>query len=73
MDLNKGIKYVEIDRETVSNEIFALLDVVDSGLEGDLDNLMYDSDTEFVLEESLENELDSDDEPLNLLVAETNY
>ena len=73
MGLNMGIKYVEIDRETVSNEIFALFDVVDSGLEGDLDNLMYDSDTEFVLEESLENELDSDDEPLNLLVAEANY
>ena len=68
MGLNKGIKYVEIDREIVSNEIFALLDVVDSGLEVDLDNLMYDSDTEFVLEESLENELDSDDEPINLLV-----
>ena len=73
MGLNMGIKYVEIDRETVSNEIFALFDVVDSGLEGDLDNLMYDSDTEFVLEESLENELDSDDELLNLLVAEANY
>ena len=31
---------------------------------------MIDWDTEFVLEESLENELDSDDEPLNLLVPE---
>ena len=31
------------------------------------------SDTEFVSEESLENELDSDDEPLNLLVPEANY
>ena len=29
--------------------------------------------TEFVLEESLENELDSDDKPLNLIVPEGNY
>ena len=33
---------------------------------------MNDSDTKFVLEERLENELDSDDELLNLLVPEAN-
>ena len=43
-------------------KIFALLDEVNSDLEDDTDNLMKDSDTKFVLEESLENELDSDDE-----------
>ena len=50
-----------------------MLDEVNSDLEDDIDNLMNDSDTEFVLEESLENELDSDDESLNLLVPEGNY
>ena len=50
-----------------------MLDEVNSDLEDDIDNLMNNSDTEFVLEESLENELDSDDEPLNLLVPGDNY
>ena len=66
-------KYVEIDRETGSDEIFAFLHEVDNDLEDDIDNLMNDSDTEFVLEESSENELDFDDEPLNLLVPEANH
>ena len=43
---------------------------VNSVLEDDIDNVMNDSGTEFMLEESLENELDSDYEPLNLIVPE---
>ena len=50
-----------------------LLDEVHSDLEDDIDNLMNKSDTEFVLEQSLENELDFDDEPLSLIMPETNY
>ena len=50
-----------------------MLDEVNSDLENDIDNLMNDSDTEIGLEETLENELDSDDEPINLLVPEANY
>ena len=34
---------------------------------------MNDSATELVWHEILENEFDSDDEPLNLLVPEANY
>ena len=34
---------------------------------------MKDSDTEVAWDEILENEVDSDDEPLNLLVPEANY
>ena len=34
---------------------------------------MNDSDNEIVFEESLENQLDFDDEPRNLLVPEGNY
>ena len=54
-------------------EFSALLDEVHSDLENDVDNIMNKSDTEFVLEQSLENELDFDDEPLNLILPETNY
>ena len=50
-----------------------LLDEVHSDLEDDTDNLMNKSDTEFVFEQSLENELDFDDEPLSLIVPEANY
>ena len=64
---------VRIGGKTGSDKIFALLDEVSNDLEDDIENLMNDSDTQFVLEESLENELDSDDEPLNLLVPEANY
>ena len=44
---------------------FAPLDEVNSDLKDYIGNLLKDSDTKFVLEESLENELDSDDEPSN--------
>ena len=54
-------------------EFSALLDEVHSDLENDVDNIMNKSDTEFVLEQSLENELDFDDEPLNLILPDTNY
>ena len=74
MDLNNKRKvYVKVYRETGSDDIFALLDKVNSDLEDDIDNLMNNSDTKFLLEEILENELDSHDEPLNLLVPEANY
>ena len=54
-------------------EFSALLDEVHSDLENDIDNIMNKSDTEFVSEQSLENELDFDDESLNLTAPETNY
>ena len=39
MDMNnKRKKYVKIDRETGSDEIFALLDEVNSDVEDDIDN-----------------------------------
>ena len=62
---NKRKMYVQIDREIGSDEMFALLDEVNSDLEDDTENLMSDQDTEFVLEESLERGLDFDDEPSN--------
>ena len=65
---NKRKKYFKIGRETGNGEIFALLNEVNSDLEDDTDNLMNDSNTEFVLEERSEIELGPDDEPLNLPV-----
>ena len=50
-----------------------MFDEVNCDLENDIDNLMNNLNTEFVLEESLENELDSDGKPLNLIVPEGNY
>ena len=74
MDLNKkGKKYVDIVRKTGSEEIFALVDEVNSALEDNIDNFKKDSGIELELEESLEKKLDSDNEPLNLLVPEANY
>ena len=49
MDLNdKRKKYVRTDRNTRSGETFALLDEVYSDQEEGIDNLMNDSDTEFI-------------------------
>ena len=48
------------------------MDEVNNDLEGGIDNLMNNLDTGLVFEESVGNELDSDDEPLNLLLPETN-
>ena len=47
-----------------------MLDEVNNGLEDDIDNLMNNLYSKFVLEERLENGLDSDDESLNLLLPE---
>ena len=44
---NNGKKYVQINNHTSSNQIFALLDNVQSDEEEDIKELMNDSDTEF--------------------------
>ena len=73
MDLiNKRKNYARIDRNTRSEEIFALLDEVNSDQEDDIDNLMNDLETEFTVDENLDNEIDSDDEPLSVLIPEAN-
>ena len=73
MDLNdKRKKYVRTDRNTRSGETFALLDEVYSDQEEGIDNLMNDSDTEFIVDENFDNDVDSDDEPLTALIPEAN-
>ena len=45
MERNNRKKYVHIDRETGSNEIFAMLDKTESETESDVENLLEDFDT----------------------------
>ena len=61
MDLNnRRKKSVNIDRETGNDEILEFLEKVNSKPEDDIDNVIKDSGSEFVLEECLEHELESD-------------
>ena len=54
MDLKSKRKhYVEIDRGTASEQVLALLNAVESNEEDKIDNLMNDSDTEFIMEEEI--------------------
>ena len=45
MESNNRKKYVMINREIGSNDIFAMLDAIGSDNESDIDNLLEDSDT----------------------------
>ena len=69
----KKKKYVRTDRNTRSEEIFPLLDEVNSDQEEDIENLMNDSYTEFIVDENLDNDIDSDDEPLSVLIREAKF
>ena len=46
-------RYFHIDENASSEQIYALLDYVKSVDEDDIDNLMNDSDTEFIAEEEI--------------------
>ena len=46
MERDNRKKYIHIERETGSNEIFATLFKIESETEGDIENLLEDSDTE---------------------------
>ena len=49
MEINNRKKYIHIDCETGSNEIFTTLDKIET--ESDIKNLLEDSDTEYITEE----------------------
>ena len=53
MERNNRKKYIHIDRETGSNEIYAMLDEIESDTESDIENLLEDSDTEYISEEPI--------------------
>ena len=49
----KKRRYVHIDCETGSKEIFAIFEEIESKAESDVENLLEDSDTEFIAEEEI--------------------
>ena len=53
MVANDRKRYFHIDKNASSEQIYALLDDVESADEDDIDNLMNDSDTEFIAEEEI--------------------
>ena len=53
MAINSRKRYFHIDENASSEQIYALLDVVGSADKDDIDNLMNDSDTEFIAEEEI--------------------
>ena len=64
---------MKIDQNIRRDKIFALLDEVESELEDDIDELMNDSDTEFVFEKEDSMKYDvSDDQPKNILIPGAN-
>ena len=67
----KGRKrYFHIDENASSVQIYALLDDVESPDENDIDNLMNDSDTEFIAEEEIT--LAASTQDTSLTTPETN-
>ena len=53
MATNGRKRYFHIDENASSEQIFALLDDVESADEDDIENLMNDSDAEFIAEEEI--------------------
>ena len=50
---NSRKRYFHIDRNANSEQIYALLDDVETADKDDIDNLMNDSDTKFIAEEEI--------------------
>ena len=55
MERNNRRTYIHIDRETGSNEIYAMLDEIESDTESDIENPLEDSDTQYISEEPIPN------------------
>ena len=53
MATNCRKRYFHIDENSNGEQIYALLDDVESADEDDIDNLMNDSDTEFIVKEEI--------------------
>ena len=53
MERNNRKKYVHIDRETGSSEIFAMLEKTETEIESDTENLLEYSGTEYLTEEPI--------------------
>ena len=69
MELNNKKKYVQIDRVTSSNKIFAMLVEIDSDNESDIDNYLEDSNIEDAVEEPVP---ETQEDSHNILTPEAN-
>ena len=67
MERNNRKTYIHIDREAGSNEIFAMLDKIKCEIESDIENLLVDSDLEYIAEEQIP---DNKEESHQLLTPE---
>ena len=54
MERNNRRKYIHNDREAGSNEIYAMLDEIETDAESDIENLLEYSDTENIPEEKFQ-------------------
>ena len=66
---NKRKKYIRIKSDVSNDELFAMLDGIDSGGESDVDSLLNDSDTEFVSDKPISKTVD---DTHDILVPEAN-
>ena len=57
-------RYFDIDENASSEQIYALLDDIEGDDKNDTDNLMNDSDTEFIAEEELTQAVSTQDTSL---------
>ena len=48
MERNNRKKYIHIDREMGSNEIFSMLNKNESETESEIENFLKDTDTEYI-------------------------
>ena len=53
IERNSRKKYIHIHCETGSNEIFSMLQKIKSETESDIENLLEDSDTEYIAEQPI--------------------
>ena len=64
MERNNRKKYIHIDRETGSNKISAMLNKIESETESDTENLLEDSDKEYIAEGPILDNNDENHQPL---------
>ena len=69
MATNSKKRYFHIDKNASSEQIYVLLDDVESADEDDIDNLMNDSDIEFMPEEEITQAASTQDTSLTILEA----
>ena len=53
IEKNSRKKYIHIDREMGSNEIFSMLSKSESETESEIENLLEDSDTQYIAEKQI--------------------